>query len=106
MLPGRDVKERRSEKRDFFSVTVEYSDAVSPGRPDAEYTAPAITLNMSPSGIGLYTGSPLTKGRSIHVFSDKIGENPFSAEVMWCSQVSKALYRVGLLFSGVSAAAA
>jgi hypothetical protein len=97
------TREKRTEKRDFFSVTLEYSYPSSEECPDDNCKSSAITTNISPHGMGIYTDRPLSAGLHLSLKSGKVSDRTFSAEVRWCKQVSDVLYRVGLMFEGLTA---
>jgi|Deesub1362A_J573_1020465.scaffolds.fasta_scaffold00087_14 hypothetical protein len=92
-----EVEERRREKRDLFTITVEYEPSfLEAGTPPQRGIG--LTTNISSRGLGLYTNSPLKIGESIKVFSTHLSDEPKIAEVKWCSQVSHAIFRAGLMF--------
>lgn len=91
-----DTDNRRKEPRNLFTITVKYSLA---GNQSFNYhTDLGLTMDISDHGLGFYTNKSIDAGQAITLYSKRLSENPVDAEVRWCSQVSEALYRVGLMF--------
>jgi hypothetical protein len=89
-------EENRSERREFFSVTFEYSYMPVGNGKRRRCISPALTTNMSKKGLGIYTDRGLQEGQDIWVFCKHVRDSVFSAEVKWCRKISDALFRVGL----------
>lgn len=87
--------ERRKENRNLFTVTVKY--AFYKSSPLSYHTDLGLTTDMSQNGLGLYTNKPVEVGEGLKLYSKRLADKPVTAEVRWCSKVSDALYRVGLM---------
>jgi len=91
--------ERRDLQREVFTVTMEYSlcgptyDKVV-GSEDGK----ALTINLSPGGIGFITDKNFIKGQCIILNIPQLSPEPLKTEVMWCGQRAKGLFDVGVTF--------
>ncbi len=85
--------EKRKEKRKLTPGTLycSYSEGLSRFR-----NVPVLGIDESRSGIGIYTVRPLIKGTSVRVGCFRDRDDCNDATVMWCNEVGKLLYRVGL----------
>lgn len=91
--------ERRTNKRELFTVTLEYSySELIDGKLDCT-SGDAITRNISHNGLGLFCTHMLSKGQDIKIFSTKISDTPQSATVQWCAKLTNDMYKIGLIFS-------
>lgn len=59
----------------------------------------AITLDLSSSGIGVYTTVPLGPGQKLLIVNTKWQESPIPATVRWCERHSEVFYRAGLMYN-------
>ena len=89
--------ERREEKRDLFTVTVEYAVQT----PEAENKGCSsqgvgLTTNMSKHGLSLIMNCHMNEGQRISLHGDNLSNGRLTANVRWCSRVSDGLYRIGL----------
>ncbi len=90
--------EKRAEKRELFTVTLEYAcTSVDDGRLSC-FTSSGVSTNLSTSGMGFYTEGALKRGHDLTLYSSKISLVPVNAKVRWCSKLSESLYRVGVSF--------
>jgi hypothetical protein len=92
-----EISDRRKEPRNLFTVTVKYAFAGS--QTDNYHMDLGLTMDISDHGLGFYTNKAIGEGQGVTLWSKRLSETPVEAEVRWCSQVSEALYRVGLHFS-------
>jgi hypothetical protein len=93
------VFEKRQDKREVFTVTVEYAySTVSNGR-FARKTGAAVTTNLSKGGLGLYTNQLFNTGQNLTINGRQISDDPMNAMVRWCSRVSESIYKIGLMFT-------
>lgn len=97
--------DKRESRRDFCSFTLEYTYTPRDNGSHGPKTSRALTTNVSPGGIGIFTDRPLPAGDTISVFSRQIRDTEFGAEVRWCRRISDTLYRVGLLLDTPALAA-
>lgn len=89
--------EKRQEKRDFFSVTVDYAySTITDGKLDCKIGT-AVTSNISAAGIGFYADTTFALGQDVKVYGKRLNDNPLSAVVKWCNQVSDNVYKVGMM---------
>ncbi len=88
--------EGRKEERVLEDVKIEISYA---GIEDEwpKYM-PAICINRSKSGLGIFTTLPLKEGRDLEVKGVLIPPEPFhvKATIMWCKRIGKDLYIAGV----------
>jgi hypothetical protein len=92
-------QEKRRDKRDLFTVTVEYSYPAAAEGENPRNSGAAITSNLSDHGLGFYTNHSLDQGQALTLFSRHLAKQPLPAEVRWCQQVSDNIFRVGLMFT-------
>jgi hypothetical protein len=88
------VRKDRAEKRNLFTVTVEYS-VPSNGKGDCSKGV-GQTTNISKSGLALIMNCPVDEGQCIALYGSKLADGLLTAEVRWCSKLSEGIYRVGL----------
>ncbi|MEJ2183426.1 MAG: PilZ domain-containing protein [Nitrospirota bacterium] len=86
--------DERSEKRDPFSVSMQFVYTFRNGE-HRRARAEGLTTDISDGGLGLYTDRPLKRGQVVKVYSSEMDEAPLRAEVRWCTKYSESLYRVG-----------
>ncbi len=93
------ASDKRTDRRDFYSVTIDYAYLKSVyGRTEYD-TCSAVTTNLSRNGAGLFTSVPLQAGTEIEITSAEIMHCPCTAQVMWTSRLTSNLYRVGVQFN-------
>lgn len=91
--------EKRREKRDVFTVTIEYAySSVTEGKLTRK-TGAAVTSNLSKGGMSIYTNQVFNTGQNVTVYSRQIDDDPLNTMVRWCNQISDSIYKVGLMFS-------
>ncbi len=89
------VREQREEKRNLFTVTVEYS--VTSDGPESDCSrGVGLTTNISKSGLGLILNCPLEKGQRLALSGDRLSDGLLTANVRWCCMISTGIYRIGL----------
>jgi hypothetical protein len=89
------VRKERGEKRNLFTVTVEYS--LTSNDPDGEcYKGVGQTTNISRSGIGMIMNCPVDEGQCVALYGSKLSEGLVTGQVKWCLMLSRGIYRVGL----------
>jgi hypothetical protein len=90
---------RRQQKRELFTITVEYSfSSFSRDSLNCE-TGSGITTNISPGGLGFYTDRLIRAGQDLKVFSSHLSTEPINAVVRWCDRISDNMYKVGMMFA-------
>lgn len=55
-----------------------------------------ITVDVSPSGLSFYTNQLLEEGTCIKIHSKLLWDNVRNARIIWCKEINKDLYRLGL----------
>jgi len=90
------ASEKRGEKRDLFTVTVEFVlSGVSAAETDC-LKGYGLTTNKSSSGIGLITNCPADMGQRLVLSGAKLPNQLLTGSVRWCSRISEGIYRIGL----------
>jgi len=56
----------------------------------------AISSNVSPSGVGIFTNRPLEAGQEIKVTSKHLWDSPRAAHVAWSFQLNSRLFKAGI----------
>ena len=93
------ASDKRTDRRDFYSVTIDYAYLRETyGRTEYD-TCTAVTTNLSHNGAGIYTSVPLQVGTEIEITSAGISKCPCVAQVRWTSRLTSHLYRVGVQFN-------
>lgn len=82
------IKNTRREFRMEMVKTILYTDR------DERFWA--ISSNVSPSGIGIFTNRPLEQGQEIKVTSKHLWTEPKIARVAWSFQLNTRLYKAGI----------
>lgn len=90
--------ERRSVPRDTFTTTLEYAVMKSALIDNQDTSEKGITVNISNSGMCLYTFIPLTKGQRLKIIQGLLPYRNDSTVVQWTKQVTKEIYKAGLMF--------
>jgi hypothetical protein len=90
--------EHRRERRDPCGVKVDY--ILHAPDCDKRDCGPwsNVTVDISYSGMGLYTDRNFTEGEKLKIFLRHLSNDPVLAEVRWCNVVSDSLYRIGLRY--------
>ena len=88
--------ERREERRDLFTVTVEYAVQTPEAEEQGCSKGVGMTTNMSKNGLGLLMNCPVDEGQCMALYGDNLSDGLLTARVRWCSKVSKDIYRIGL----------
>lgn len=90
--------EKRAEKRELFTVTIEYTyTSLNEGRISCQ-TNSGLSVNLSASGLGFYTDKALQQGQRLTLYSKKLKDFTIEAQVRWCSKLSDSIYRMGVSF--------
>lgn len=93
-LAGAIYNEKRTEERISLTASIFYSPISDAYKKDDKSWG--ITLDVSRSGVSLYTGATLEEGLPIKVHREDLWNNGRTARTIWCKEVSKDLYRSGL----------
>ncbi len=88
--------ERREEKRDLFTVTVEYAVQTPETEEQGCSKGVGLTTNMSKNGLSLIMNCHVDEGQCIALYGDNLSNGLLTANVRWCSRVSDGIYRIGL----------
>jgi hypothetical protein len=89
------VRKERAEKRNLFTVTVEYS--VPANDPDGDCSkGVGQTTNISKRGLGLILNCPVDEGQCMALYGSRLADGLMTGQVRWCSKLSDGIYRVGL----------
>ncbi len=92
-MPSKGGIERRKHPRTPYSNVIKF--CVNPRCPYASLDG--VTINISDSGISLYTSENLQKGDVI-IIQDTLPVKYRKATVIWVKEYQWGLYRVGLMF--------
>jgi|GEM_PF-1932906 len=89
------VRKERAEKRNLFTVTVEYS--LTSNDPDSDcYKGVGQTTNISTNGLGMIMNCPVNEGQCVALYGNKLSDGLVTGRVKWCNRLSRDMYRVGL----------
>lgn len=93
-LAGAIYNEKRTEERISSAASIFYSPISDAYKKDDKSWG--ITLDVSRSGVSIYTSAALEEGLPIKVHDEDLWNNGRTARTMWCKEVCKNLYRSGL----------
>ena len=88
--------ERREERRDLFTVTVEYAVQSPEAEEQGCSKGVGMTTNMSRNGLALLMNCHVDEGQCMALYGNNLSEGLLTASVRWCSKVSAGIYRIGL----------
>jgi hypothetical protein len=87
--------ERRTEERTPLTSSIFYMPISEALKHDKSW---GVTVDVSRSGVGIYTSHALEEGSSVKVHSEDLRNNGATARIIWCKEARKKLYRSGLIF--------
>ncbi len=85
-------KDGRKEFREQILGHVSCSYASTTNEPDFE----GIIIDVSNSGLGIFTYKPITEGIGLKIYSKGLWEDSKHATVKWCKKIASDIYRSGL----------
>jgi hypothetical protein len=89
------IQRERAEKRDLFTVTVEYF--LPSNDPDNDCSkGVGQTTNISDKGLCILLHCPVDEGQCMALYGSKLSSRLITGQVRWCSKLSEGIYRVGL----------
>jgi hypothetical protein len=91
---GTIYRNKRTEERISLTKSILYSPVSDAYKKDAKSWG--ITLDVSRSGVSIYTEAILEEGLPIEVYNEDLWNNGRTARTIWCKEVCKNLYRSGL----------
>lgn len=84
---------KRREPRIPFKASIRYM--VEDPLPTDE-NGIAVTSDRSTRGLGLFVEQGFAVGQRMKIFSPQLSEEPLTAQVRWCNEISDSLFRIGL----------
>ncbi len=95
-MTERRLSEARAQKREpvTFSVACSYSSE-DQGRTES-FTRRGISLDLSETGICIYTSVNLNEGMPLNVYGEAAWNGPRKGTVRWCKMITEELFRVGV----------
>ena len=87
---------RRDECRTAAVTPISYSYSYVDELELKCLSARGISVNMSESGMCLYTNNQLQDGLDLKLYSQNLFESPKAAVVQWCDKINEELYKVGV----------
>jgi len=92
--------ERREKRRRSYRALTEFVLATSKGRAKWKVPIQAITQDVGPEGLRMYTMMPLRKGQKIMIRRGDIPGGHVYGTVRWVRRVNERTYSVGVHFPG------
>lgn len=92
--------ERRENRRRSYRALTEFVLATSKGRAKWKVPVQAITQDVGPDGLRMYTMMPLRKGQKIMIRQGDIPGGHVLGTVRWVRRVNDRTYTVGIQFPG------
>lgn len=96
IAPMAHTPERRGEKRDLFTITVEFALSEEETPSNDRVKGYGLTTNKSNGGIGLITNCPVDEGQRVVLFGNKLSDKLVAGNVRWCLKISEGIYRIGV----------
>jgi hypothetical protein len=88
------VKQRRRHQRIKVDLPLVYTYSNEHG----VTTKAGKTFDLSDSGMGFYTETPLHEGLDLKITINHISHSPRDSNVKWCNMINPNLYKVGVSF--------
>lgn len=85
----------RKEFRELILGHVSCSYAAETNEPAFE----GIIIDVSNSGLGMFTYKPVIEGVGLKIYGNGLWENSRRATVKWCRKIASDIYRAGLTFN-------
>lgn len=88
--------DKRSQKREILAIEVTYSYSAEEQGMTKNFTGRGLSLDMSESGICIYSPVPLEENALLSVCGREAWDGARKGAVRWCQMIIEDLFKVGI----------